>query len=54
MRLKDFSKEDYWRTIILYGLNQATYKIALGQPIIHDDKVYVSCTDGYVYALKFF
>ncbi|MGG4409248.1 HNH endonuclease [Niallia taxi] len=34
MNIKDFSKEDYWRTIILYGLNQATYKIALGQSLI--------------------
>ena len=24
------SSEDYWRALILYGLNQSTYKIALG------------------------
>jgi 5-methylcytosine-specific restriction endonuclease McrA len=29
-----FSKEDYWRAIILYGLNTATYKIALGNSLI--------------------
>jgi len=29
-----FSAEDYWRAIILYGLNQATYKIALGKSLI--------------------
>ena len=23
--------EDYWRALILYGLNQSTYKIALGK-----------------------
>lgn len=34
MNINDFSKEDFWRTIILYGLNQATYKIALGQSLI--------------------
>lgn len=26
-----FSTEDYWRSIILYGLNVATYKIALAR-----------------------
>lgn len=26
---------DFWRAIILYGLNQATYKMALGQTLIH-------------------
>ena len=32
--MTDFSAEDYWRAIILYGLNQATYKIALGKSLI--------------------
>jgi hypothetical protein len=32
--MSDFSAEDYWRAIILYGLNQATYKIALGKSLI--------------------
>jgi len=32
--LIDFSNEDYWRSIILYGLNQATYKIALGKTLV--------------------
>lgn len=32
--MSDFSVEDYWRAIILYGLNQATYKIALGKSLI--------------------
>lgn len=26
-----FSIEDYWRAVILYGLNVATYKIALAK-----------------------
>ena len=30
----DFKDEDYWRSIILYGLNQATYKIALGKTLV--------------------
>lgn len=34
MNITDFSKEDFWRAIILYGLNQSTYKIALGQSLI--------------------
>ena len=32
--MPDFSPEDYWKAIILYGLNQATYKIALGKTLI--------------------
>ena len=32
--MSTFSAEDYWRAIILYGLNQATYKIALGKSLI--------------------
>lgn len=31
--MDDFSSEDYWRTIILYGLNVATYKIALAKSL---------------------
>ncbi|WP_070120429.1 HNH endonuclease [Bacillus marinisedimentorum] len=31
MEQNDFETKDFWRAIILYGLNQATYKIALGQ-----------------------
>lgn len=30
----DFSNLDYWKAIILYGLNNATYKIALGKSLI--------------------
>ena len=32
--MSDFPAEDYWKAIILYGLNQATYKIALGKTLI--------------------
>jgi len=32
--LNKFEDIDYWKGIILYGLNQATYKIALGKTII--------------------
>jgi hypothetical protein len=32
--MKDFNDEDFWRSIILYGLNQSTYKIALGKTLI--------------------
>ncbi|MFP5111630.1 HNH endonuclease domain-containing protein [Bacillaceae bacterium C204] len=34
MSVFEYNNEDYWRAIILYGLNQATYKIALGQSLI--------------------
>jgi hypothetical protein len=30
----DFKNEDYWKAIILYGLNNATYKIALGKTLL--------------------
>jgi len=30
----DFEDSDYWKSIILYGLNQATYKIALGKTLL--------------------
>lgn len=32
--MEDFEDIDYWKAIILFGLNQATYKIALGKTII--------------------
>ena len=28
---REFTAKDYWRFIILYGLNQATYKMALAK-----------------------
>lgn len=30
----DFSDSDFWKALILYGLNQATYKIALGKALL--------------------
>lgn len=30
----DFTSSDYWKALILYGLNQATYKIALGKALL--------------------
>ena len=32
--MNDFDDIDYWKGIVLYGLNQATYKIALGKTLI--------------------
>lgn len=32
--MTDFSDKDYWKGIVLYGLNQATYKIALGKSLL--------------------
>jgi hypothetical protein len=31
---KTFDDIDFWKAIILFGLNQATYKIALGKTIL--------------------
>lgn len=32
--MSDFSTHDYWKALILYGLNAATYKIALGKTLL--------------------
>lgn len=32
--LQKFEDLDYWKAIVLYGLNAATYKIALGKTIL--------------------
>ena len=32
--MTEFSPKDYWKAIILYGLNVSTYKIALGKTLI--------------------
>lgn len=32
--IQDFSEQDQWKALILYGLNQATYKIALGRTLL--------------------
>jgi hypothetical protein len=34
MLAPDYSNRDYWKAIILYGLNNATYKIALGKTLL--------------------
>ena len=31
----DFNPDDYWKAIILYGLNAATYKMALAKCILN-------------------
>jgi hypothetical protein len=36
-----FETKDYWKALILYGLNQATYKIALGKTLFN------LCDQGY-------
>ena len=32
--MDDFNNLDYWKGIVLYGLNSATYKIALGKALV--------------------
>lgn len=36
--MADFTPVEYWKALILYGLNQATYKIALGNTLLHLSK----------------
>ena len=33
--MSDLKPNELWRAIILYGLNQATYKMALGRVLIN-------------------
>lgn len=33
--MSEFSPADYWKALILYGLNTATYKIALGKTLLN-------------------
>lgn len=33
MPVDSYSIRDYWKSIILYGLNNATYKITLGKTL---------------------
>jgi len=35
----DFENKDYWKAIVLYGLNTATYKIALGKTLLNLTKL---------------
>lgn len=35
MSTQDFNIKDYWRAIVLYGQNKATYKIALAQSLFN-------------------
>ncbi len=32
--MPQFTDQDHWKALILYGLNQATYKIALGKTLL--------------------
>ena len=61
MPVDSYSNRDYWKAIILYGLNNATYKIALGKTlgweyrhcygiysrtkVTHLQPLYVRCTN---------
>ena len=39
--MPQFTDQDHWKALILYGLNQATYKIALGKTLLG------LCDQGY-------
>ncbi|USK82625.1 PQQ-binding-like beta-propeller repeat protein [Peribacillus frigoritolerans] len=51
----------YMGGVVKYSINdmtqighiEASEKKYITEPIVHNDKVFVSCTDGYVYALRF-
>jgi 5-methylcytosine-specific restriction endonuclease McrA len=41
--MSEFTDQDHWKALILYGLNQATYKIALGKTLLSlSDQGYTS------------
>mgnify|MGYP000297484154 CR=1 FL=1 len=51
--MTDFNDEDYWRSIILYGLNQATYKIALGKTLVSLSERNINRVSWDVLSLEF-
>lgn len=52
--MDDFQDQDYWQSIILYGLNQATYKIALGKTLVSLARQGQSIIPWDVLSLEFF
>ena len=51
---KDFSNSDFWKGIILYGLNNTTYKIALGKTLLRLSKDGYNKVDWDILAKHFF
>ena len=49
-----FENVDYWKAIILYGLNQATYKIALGKTLLELAEKKENVIDWTVLSKTFF
>lgn len=46
--MSNFTADEYWKALVLYGLNQATYKIALGKVLLklaHEGKTSVTWND---------
>ena len=52
--MEKFSDSDFWRGIILYGLNAATYKIALGKILIELSDQGVEKVDWDLLSKSFF
>jgi hypothetical protein len=52
MSLK-FEEVDYWKAIVLYGLNQATYKIALGKTLLELTSQNQTTIDWYTLSESF-
>ena len=50
MSICDFSSSDRWKALVLYGLNTATYKIALAKTLLEwpVHTIFVMSTSGRV------
>jgi hypothetical protein len=48
-----FEEVDYWKAIVLYGLNQATYKIALGKTLLQLTLQNQTSIDWYILSKSF-
>ena len=49
-----YESKDFWRAVILYGLNTATYKIALGKALISLTEADQTNISMHELAVKFF
>ena len=49
-----YESKDFWRAVILYGLNTATYKIALGKALINLTEADQTNISMHELAVKFF
>ncbi len=45
--MDNFSPSDYWKGIVLYGLNAATYKMALAKCLLYQSSQLLTLMAGF-------